>query len=78
MNVKAITEHSLVTLRGEEIVLFFIQPTNVSVLSRESLRARVNALMNVLKGFTQVELLCLGSRESFEQDRKSTRLNSSH
>jgi hypothetical protein len=70
MNVKAITEHSLVTLRGEEIVLFFIQPTNVSVLSRESLRARVNALMNVLKGFTQVELLCLGSRESFEHNKQ--------
>ena len=37
MNVKAITERSLVPLHGEEIVFFLIQPTNVSVLSRESL-----------------------------------------
>ena len=54
MNVKAITEHSLLTLRGEEIVLFLIKPTNVSVLSRASLTARVNALMNVLKGFAEI------------------------
>ena len=70
MNVKSITEHSLIPLHGEEIVFFLIQPTNVSVLSRESLKARVNALMNVLKGFAEVELLCLNSRESFEHNKR--------
>lgn len=70
MQVERITEHSIVTPRGEEIVLFLLQPTNVSVLSRESLRARVNALMNVLKGFVEVELLCLNSRESFEHNKR--------
>lgn len=70
MQVERITEHSIITPRGEEIVLFLIQPTNVSVLSRESLRARVNALMNVLKGFVEVELLCLNSRESFEHNKR--------
>ena len=70
MQVERITEHSIITPRGEEIVLFLIQPTNVSVLSRESLKARVNALMNVLKGFTEVELLCLNSRESFEHNKR--------
>ena len=70
MNIRKITGHSLVTLYGGEIVLFLIQPTNVSVLSRESLKARVNALMHVLKGFAVVELLCLGSRESFEHNKR--------
>lgn len=70
MNIRKITGHSLVTLYGGEIVLFLIQPTNVSVLSRESLKARVNALMHVLKGFAEVELLCLGSRESFEHNKR--------
>jgi len=69
MQVEKITEHSIITPRGEEIVLFLIQPTNVSVLSRESLKARVNALMNVLKGFMEVELLCLNSRESFKHNK---------
>ena len=57
MQVERITEHSIITPQGEEIVLFLLQPTNVSVLSRESLRARINALMHVLKGFVEVELL---------------------
>ena len=64
MNLKAITERSLITLQGDEVVLFLLEPTNVSVLSREGLRARVNALMHVLKGFAEIELLCLNSRES--------------
>lgn len=38
----------MITPQGEEVILFLLQPTNVSVLSREGLRARVNALMNVL------------------------------
>lgn len=70
MQVERITEHSIITPQGEEIVLFLLQPTNVSVLSRESLRARINALMHVLKGFVEVELLCLNSRESFEHNKQ--------
>ncbi len=70
MNIARISDHSLQTLRGDEIVLFLIQPTNVSVLSRESLKARINALMHVLKGFAEIELLCLGSRESFEHNKR--------
>ena len=60
----------MITPQGEEVILFLLQPTNVSVLSREGLRARVNALMNVLKGFAEVELLCLNSRESFEHNKQ--------
>ena len=51
-------------------MLFLLEPTNVSVLSREGLRARVNALMHVLKGFAEIELLCLNSRESFEHNKQ--------
>lgn len=70
MNIQSITERSMITPQGEEVILFLLQPTNVSVLSREGLRARVNALMNVLKGFAEVELLCLNSRESFEYNKQ--------
>ena len=56
--------------KARRLILFLLQPTNVSVLSREGLRARVNALMNVLKGFAEVELLCLNSRESFEHNKQ--------
>ena len=57
MNIQSITERSMITPQGEEVILFLLQPTNVSVLSREGLRARVNALMNVINGFAEVELL---------------------
>ena len=51
MGVKAVTEYSLLTFRGDDIAMFLIKPTNVSVLSHDALRARVNALMNELKGY---------------------------
>lgn len=70
MNIRSITERSMITQQSEEVILFLLQPTNVSVLSREGLRARVNALMNGLKGFAEVELLCLNSRESFEHNKQ--------
>jgi hypothetical protein len=70
MNIKSITEWSIIPLHGDEIIFFLIQPTNVSVLSRESLKARVNALINVLKWFAEVELLCLNSRENFEHNKR--------
>jgi hypothetical protein len=79
MNVERITDYSLhsingtQSLRGDEIVYFLVQPTNISVLSSESLTARIYALMNVLKGFTEVEMLCLDSRESFENNKRFLR-----
>lgn len=65
MGVTDITGHSLVTAHGE-LVFFIIKPTNISVLSDASVGARIYALMNVLKGIAEIEMLCLNSRENFE------------
>ena len=73
MNVERISDYSLHSIRGDEIVYFLIQPTNISVLSAESLSARIYALMNVLKGFAEAEMLCLDSRESFENNKRFLR-----
>lgn len=73
INTKAVTGYSLATYRGEEIAYFIVQPTNLSVLSPESLSARVFALMNVLKGLAEFEMLCLDSRESFENNKQYLR-----
>jgi hypothetical protein len=73
MNVDRISDYSLHSIHGGEIVYFLVQPTNISVLSSESLGARIYALMNVLKGFTEVEMLCLDSRESFENNKRFLR-----
>ena len=73
MNADHISDYSLHSIHGNEIVYFLIQPTNISVLSSESLSARIYALMNVLKGLAEVEMLCLDSRESFENIKRYLR-----
>ena len=69
MNTRRITEYSLETYDGDELVYFVIRPTNLSVLSESSVGARVYALMNVLKGVAEIEMLCLNSRENFEENK---------
>lgn len=73
MNTERISDYSLHSIHGGEIVYFLIQPTNISVLSSENLAARIYALMNVLKGLAEVEMLCLDSRESFENIKRYLR-----
>lgn len=68
MGIEDITGHSLVTPHGE-LVFFMIKPTNISVLSDTSIGARIYALMNVLKGIAEIEMLCLNSRENFEGNK---------
>ena len=69
MNTRRITEYSLETYDGDELGYFMIRPTNLSVLSESSVGARVYALMNVLKGVAEIEMLCLNSRENFEENK---------
>ena len=69
MNTRRITEYSLETYDGDELVYVMIRPTNLSVLSESSVGARVYALMNVLKGVAEIEMLCLNSRENFEENK---------
>jgi len=68
MGIEGINGHSLVTPHGE-LVFFMIKPTNISVLSESSVGARIYALMNVLKGIAEIEMLCLNSRENFEDNK---------
>ena len=73
MNITDITDYSLVTSYGR-LVYFMIKPTNISVLSDTSVGARIYALMNVLKGIAEIEILCLNSRENFEDNKSFLRL----
>lgn len=70
INTQAVTGHSLLTWRGDELVYFIIKPTNISVLSEASLSARIYSLMTVLKGMAELEFLCLNSRERFEDNKQ--------
>lgn len=73
MNTKTITDYSLQTYGHGELVYFLIKPSNISVLSEESIGARIYALMTVLKGIAEIEMLCLNSRENFEDNKQFLR-----
>ena len=68
IGIDGISEYSLLTSHGE-LVFFSIKPTNISVLSDASVAARIYALMTVLKGQVEVEMLCINSRENFEENK---------
>lgn len=68
IGIDGISEYSLLTSHGE-LAFFSIKPTNISVLSDTSVAARIYALMTVLKGQTEVEMLCINSRENFEENK---------
>ena len=72
IGITGITDYSLVTGHGK-LVFFMIKPTNISVLSDTSVGARIYALMNVLKGIAEIEMLCLNSRENFEDNKSFLR-----
>lgn len=70
IGIREIGERRLVTERGDEVTAFLIRPSNLSVLSRESLDARIYALMTVLKGVPEMGILCLDSRENFDDNKR--------
>lgn len=68
LNIQSINEYSLLTSHGE-LVFFIVKPTNISVLSDANIAGRIYALMMVLQGVTQLEMLCVNSRENFEDNK---------
>ncbi len=73
IGAKAITDYSLVTYGHGELIYFIVKPSNISVLSEASVGARIYALMTVLKGVAEIEMLCLNSRENFEDNKQFLR-----
>lgn len=69
IGIDEITDYSIKTAFGE-LVYFMIHPTNISVLSEASVSARIYALMTVLKGIAEIEMLCLNSKENFDENKQ--------
>ena len=67
INTKTITDYSLKLFNGEEVVFFVVQPQNLSVMSKENIGAKIFALTNVVKGLNDIEIICLNSRDNFEE-----------
>mgnify|MGYP000051903016 CR=1 FL=1 len=50
LGIEAITDYGISTKQGE-LVFFAVAPTNLSVLPADSIDARINALLNIIKGY---------------------------
>ncbi len=73
LGIEGITECSLKTA-SSEAVFFSIKPSNISVMSEASLSAKIYSLTSVLKGLTEIEILCVNSRESFEGNKNHLKM----
>ena len=69
INAKPISNDSLKLFNDDEIVFFVIQPQNLSVMSQENIGAKIFSLTNVLKGLADMEMICLNSRDNFEDNK---------
>ena len=68
MGIDDITDYGIATRMGN-LVFFAIKPTNISVLPGSGVGARIYALLNVIKGQVEIEMLALNSKESFENNK---------
>ena len=68
MGIDQLTDHGIKTANGE-LVFFCIQPDNLSVLPTEEVRERALALGNLLRTTSEMILLALDSRESFQHNQ---------
>ena len=68
MGIDSLKDYCISTHMGD-LVFFIIKPTNISVLPDTSITARIYALLNVMKGLAEVEMLALNSKESFEYNK---------
>lgn len=73
IGAKEITDYSVATWGHGELVYFMVKPANLSVLSEASIGTRIYALMTILKGVAEIEMLCVNSRESFEDNKRFLR-----
>ena len=68
IGINDISDYGLKTSRGM-LAFFSVKPTNLSVQPPEAVGGRIYALMTVLKGQTEIEMLALNSKESFERNK---------
>lgn len=68
IGIKGFTEYGLLTTNGE-MLFFTIIPTNISVLSYESVENKVRKLTLALSAVPDVEIACVDSAERFDDNK---------
>ena len=69
MGIRRVNSHG-VTVGNEELVFFLVCPDNLSVLSADAIRSRVQTFTALLKAKPDLELLAVDSQETFQYNRE--------
>ena len=73
IGARQIKDHSLETYNQGEMVFFILKPHNLAVLSFENITYRLHAMTTILKSIQSLEMYCMNSRESFEDNKEFLR-----
>lgn len=68
IGIKRFTDYGLLTNKGE-IIFFQVAPTNISVLSKQSIEYKINHLKLILSAIPDIEITCTDSAESFDNNK---------
>jgi len=69
VGIKGITENGVITISQGELIFFRIKPINIAVISQSTISAKIFSLMSVLKNISELEMCCLNSSESFNDNK---------
>ena len=68
IGIKSFTKYGLM-INDAEIVLYIVQPVNISVLSDIDIEFRIRKLMTVLSAIPDIEITCTDSCERFDDNK---------
>jgi hypothetical protein len=68
IGIKSFSRNGLLTTHGE-LVFYLVRPTNISVLSQDSITIKIRHLMQLLSAQPDIEIVCLDDCECFESNK---------
>jgi len=69
LGLEEFTNYGIKTTSGE-LVVFLVQPTNISVLSPANVEVKIHHLLMVLSAHPGLEISCLDSCERFDDNKR--------
>ncbi len=69
IGIKGFSRNGFQTNGHGELVYFVISPTNISVMSQNSVTEKVRHLMQLLSAQSDIEIICTDACESFDENK---------
>ena len=69
LGIKRFSRIGIETENHGELAFFSVRPTNISVLSRASISAKIHHLTDLLSAQPDIEIICTDAKESFEDNK---------